>query len=322
MNILAIFILLGATSAMTFALLPFLIPRLIKYGITGLDIHKPDKPVRAEMGGASILLASLVGLILAYPLLDPLSLTFFAAFSTVVLVGIVGMIDDVVGLRQRYKPFLVAIASVPLIYVLWGRASINFPLIGSIPFGLLYPLLIVPLAVTTSANFSNILAGFNGLEAGTASIAIAALTFLSWIRGQYDASLIGIIFLGGYLAFLKYNWYPAKAFPGDTGTLMSGAVVAAIGLVGGLEFAAIVVTMPAAIDFTLKMLHRRPFAQREIFGNTTVGSDGRLIPPSYPALAHAFMNVSPMSERSLVKSILIMEMAYALLAILVTQFLM
>ncbi|MEM3638067.1 MAG: hypothetical protein QXX17_00410 [Conexivisphaerales archaeon] len=322
MNILVAFLLLGVTSAVTFTLLPYLIPRLIKYGITGLDIHKIDKPVRAEMGGLSILIASLIGLALAYPLLDPISLTFFAAFATVILVGLIGVIDDLMGLRQRYKPFLVAVASIPLVYVLWGRNAINFPIIGSIPFGLLYPLLIVPLAVTTSANFSNMLAGFNGLEAGTASIAIAALTVLAWLRGQYDASLIGMIFLGGYLAFLRYNWYPAKAFPGDTGTLMSGAVIASIGLVGGLEFAAILVSMPAAFDFTLKMLHRRPFSQRSVFGNTTVDTNGKLIPPPYPALAHAFMNISPLSEKSLVSAILVMEAVYAVLAIITTQLLL
>lgn len=318
LNILYLFILLGVTSAVTYMILPVLIPKLIQRGISGQDIHKPDKPVRAEMGGVAILISSIVGFGLAYRLLDPISPTFFAAYSSIILVGVVGVIDDIFGLRQRYKPFLVALASLPLVFALWNRTTISFPIIGQVPFGLLYPLLIVPLAITTSANFSNMLAGFNGLEAGNASIAIASLSILAWLLGQYDALLIGIIFLGGYLSFLKFNWYPARAFPGDTGTLMSGAVIAAIGLVGKLEFAAIAVSIPAAFDFTLKMIHRRPFSQRATYGNTIVTSDGRLIPPSYPALVHAFMKVSSMSEKRLVKSLLLMEIAYSALAIIVT----
>lgn len=322
MDYLFLFLLLGVTSVVAYALVSYFIPRLIRLGITGCDIHKPDRPKRAEMGGISILIASIVGLLIAFPLLDPLSPTFYAGFLTVVLAGVVGMIDDLFEIRQRYKPFLIALTSSPLVLVLWGRSSVSFPIVGSIPFGLLYPLLVVPLAVTTSANFTNMLAGFNGLEAGNASLGIATLTILSWLKGNSDGMLIGILFLGGYLAFLRYNWYPAKIFPGDTGTLMAGAAIAAIGLASGLEFVAIVVSMPAAFDFTLKMLSRRPFAQRTIMGDTTVTYSGRLIPPPYPALAHAFMKVAEMTEKSLVKSILLMEFTYCTIAILVTELMM
>ena len=133
------------------------------------------------------------------------------------------MVDDLVSIRQRYKPLLVAAMSIPLVLALFGRTSIYFPLVGSIPFGILFPLVVVPLGVTTSANVSNMLAGFNGLEAGCATIGIGALTFLSALEGQYVGLAIGSLFLAGYLGFLTLNWYPAKIFPGDTGTLMAGA---------------------------------------------------------------------------------------------------
>ena len=66
------------------------------------------------------------------------------------------------------------------------------------------------------------------------------------------------------------------------------------------------------------MLTRNPFSARTEYGNTIVESDGYLRAPGYPALAHVFMRMTSMSERSLVESLLLMEAAYAALAILIT----
>ena len=138
-------------------------------GISGIDIHKADGPVRAEMGGLAVLVALATGstlyMGLNLNLNAPLDL-FAAISSTVALTGIVGVADDLVDLSQKYKTWLIVAASIPLMILLWNRTDITIPLLGSVHLGLLYPLVAVPLAITTSANFSNLLAGFNGLEAG------------------------------------------------------------------------------------------------------------------------------------------------------------
>jgi UDP-N-acetylglucosamine--dolichyl-phosphate N-acetylglucosaminephosphotransferase len=287
-------------------------------GIAGIDVHKPDGPLRAEMGGLAVLVALGAGSAILIAFDGVSNLLFGAGLSTVTLAGLIGALDDGFEIRQRYKPFLIAAATLPLMILLINRTTIAFPLVGSIPLGLLYPLFIVPLAVTTSANFANMLAGFNGLEAGIASISISALSLLCAIRGYWEMAALGTLLAVGYLGFLKVNWYPAKIFPGDSGTLLFGAAVATIGLVSHLEFAAIVISMPAALDFTLKLLSRRPFSQRKIFGDTKVESGGTLVPPSYPALSHAFMRVASVTERQLVLSMLATEAVFSSLAISLT----
>ncbi|MGI0078329.1 MAG: hypothetical protein ACRECH_01760 [Nitrososphaerales archaeon] len=289
-----------------------------KFGIVGADVHKLDRPIRAEMGGVAVLVSVPIGAGVMLFLDPSTTWLFVAGLVTIVLVGLVGVLDDFFGIRQRYKPFMVAAAGIPLAYALLGRTSISFPVVGSISFGLLYPVFIVPLAIATSANFSNMLAGFNGLEAGYAVIAIGTLSGLAGIGGNWNASLLGLLFIAAYLGFLKLNWYPAKVFPGDTGTLMSGAAIATLGLMSRLEFAAIVLSMPAAIDFTLKMLSRNPFSSRKLFGDSKVTPAGTLQPASYAALSHAFMRTSPTSERGLVLSLLGLEALYAVIAIVVT----
>jgi len=286
-------------------------------GISGIDIHKADRPVRAEMGGLAVLVAmavaSTVFLGLDYGA-DGSPVLFAAVASTVVLTGLVGVADDVLEISQKVKPFLIVVAAVPLMLYLSQRAFIFIPLLGSIHLGLLYPLVAVPLAITTSANFSNLLAGFNGLEAGCAAISLGTMSLLSDLYGHPTVAVLGAILTFAYVGFLALNWYPAKIFPGDSGTLMSGAALAAMGLASGLEFEAIVLSIPAAMDFALKMMHRRPFKQRHVLGNTSVRPDGTLDPAPYPALVHAFMKVSPIRERELVVSVLATEVLFALVA--------
>lgn len=296
----------------------FEIVRFPALGISGRDVHKPDRPVRAEMGGLAVLLAAGVGstVYLVFNFSTDGSMVLFAgAALTVALTGVVGVADDVMGLSQKVKPFLIVAASVPLMLCLWSHASIFIPEIGYINFGHLYPLVAVPLAVTTSANFSNLLAGFNGLEAGCAAISLGTMALLSELAGHPYVAALGCILTFAYVGFLRLNWYPAKIFPGDTGTLMAGASLAVLGLASGLEFEAIVLSIPAAMDFALKMMNRNPFKQRHIFGDTKVRADGTLEPAGYPAVVHAFMKVSPVSERGLVVSLLAMQAMFAALAI-------
>jgi UDP-N-acetylglucosamine--dolichyl-phosphate N-acetylglucosaminephosphotransferase len=316
--ITAAIIAAGLTGVATLGFAKYFSYKFKELGITGVDVHKPDRPITAEMGGLAILIGVTLGASVLYLLYPRFPTVLVAGLLTILLVGVVGLIDDFVTLRQRYKPFIVVATSIPIALALFGRTSVPFPLIGSIPFGILYPLLVVPLGITTSANLTNMLAGFNGLETGCAVIAIGALTFLSVIKGSSVGATLGVLFLAGYLAFLVLNWYPAKIFPGDTGTLMAGAAIAAIGLISGLVFAAVVVSLPAAFDFTLKMLTKNPFSARKIHGDTIVTSQGILLPPGYPSLSHAFMRVAPQSEKSLVLSILAMESVYAALAIGIT----
>ncbi len=318
MSIYSIPVAAAATLVLAYVLAKTISKEFPNFGMAGVDVHKLDRPLRAEMGGLSVLIAVPVGALIMI-FLDPATTWLFVAgLATILLVGLVGVVDDMFGIRQRYKPFMVAAASIPLAYSLMGRTSITFPEVGTLSFGMWFPIFIIPLAIATSANFTNMLAGFNGLETGYAVIAIGTLTGLAWVLRSWNAALLGVLFLVGYIGLLKVNWFPAKVFPGDTGTLMSGAAIASLGFMSGLEFAAVVLSMPAAIDFTLKMLSKNPFSSRSIYGDSKVTAEGTLQPPSYASLSHAFMRVSPTTERQLVVSILALEALFAAIAIVVT----
>ena len=303
------------TGFVSYRLTGFLSVKMNQLGMNGHDVHKQNTPLVAEMGGSAVLLAMLLGagIIFVFVASDVTTL-FLAGFGVILITGLIGVVDDIYSIKQRYKPLLIAGASVLLAVGLTNRSGIAFPFMGTIQLGILYALVAVPLAVVASSNFSNMLAGFNGLEAGCATIAIGTLSALSAYTGHWDAALLGLLLLAGYIGFLVHNWYPARIFPGDTGTLMAGAAIAVIGIMARLEVAAIILSIPAAMDFTLKMWSKRPFSGRSVHGNSSVKDDGTLEPARYPALLHVFMKAAPLTEKQLVVAVLTMEGVYALLA--------
>jgi len=304
----------------TYFTTPILIKKLKAHGVVGIDVHKPLKPVCAEMGGLSVLLGVAGAFGFTTLLLRDLDFRITSAFLTIFFVGFVGIVDDLFTLRQRYKPVLVAFASTPLLLANIGRSEMWFPPFGWIFFGTAY-LILIPLGVATASNLTNMLAGFNGLEAGMGTISCFSLGFLLATMGRWDSASLAFAFSAAFSAFLFYNWYPSKIFPGDTGTLVSGAAIASISISGGVEAAGIVMIVPSAIDFTLKMLARSPFSHRKKFGDTAIAENGALVSPGYAALAHAFMNVARLKEKDLVLALLLMQAMYSSLGVFLTLFL-
>ena len=122
------------------------------------------------------------------------------------------------------------------------------------------------------------LAGLNGIESGLGVIAMISLTVSCIILGKYDVAIISMSMLGSLLAFLYFNKHPAKVFPGDTGTLVIGATIAAIAFIGRLKFIALIILLPNIIDAALKF-YSAGVMNRSQQKPTQVSSDGKLVSP-------------------------------------------
>jgi phospho-N-acetylmuramoyl-pentapeptide-transferase len=95
---------------------------------------------------------------------------------------------------------------------------------------LYWPLAIA--AIVGAANAVNLNDGLDGLAAGLAAIALTACVLMlpGSVPGERAVSLT---LVGGLFAFLVFNWHPARAFMGDTGSLGLGAALAAMALQQG-----------------------------------------------------------------------------------------
>jgi len=256
-----IFVILLVSFISVFLIMPVWIRKMKEVGIVGKDMNKYDKPKVAEMGGVPVVMAFVFSLLFYIGVL-----TFYygnqsnvipalACISTLLIIAVIGMIDDIlgwkVGLRQKHKVLLTIPAAFPMMFINAGHSTIFLPFFGELDLGIIYPLIIVPLGIIGAANGFNMLAGYNGLEAGMGVILLSTLGVIAYLSGNGFVSLIAFVMVFALLAFLKYNWYPAKVFPGDTLTYSVGAVIAIVAILGNMERVAVFIYALYFLDFLL-----------------------------------------------------------------------
>ncbi len=289
--------LIGLT--LSLVLTPYVGKAMKAAGITGKDIHKPNPYEVPEMCGIALLLSLPVAL---SPIMDERTAMALLPF---LLFGIIGILDDTTNLRQRHKVILSLIVSVPVAFITVPRTVDVFGL--SVNLGVLYPLFAV-LFVTGSANLVNLLAGFNGLEVGTAGIALFFLGLMTEGTVRFIALTGAAVSLG----FLWWNKYPARVFPGDTGTLALGALIGIVGIVGKVETYAAILLLPHFLDFLIKTSVR--FGVRK-HGRTKVREDGTLQAPPYPSFLGLIMRGVRVTEPELVAIVWSIETALGLFSL-------
>jgi len=315
-----VFLIFVVSFAVSFAGFPIVIPRLKKAGIVGKNMNSEKQEEIAEMGGLVIAAGFGVGIVFAIFLrtffdlfLSVNLISILAALSTVLIVVIIGVFDDLISIRQWIKAIMPVFAALPLMALKEGYSMMRIPFIGLIEFGVFYPLVLVPLGITGATNTVNMLAGFNGLEVGMGIVAIGSLSIIAYLIGETTSLIILMATLGALVAALRYNWYPAKILVGDVGTLSIGAVIACAVIVGNYETAGMIIIIPYIIDFLIKAKNRFPYS----FGEY---KDGKLYcPESGPVgLCQLIMKVwGGISERNLVLVLMGIEAIFGLIAILI-----
>lgn len=191
----------------------------------------------------------------------PVTSVYPSVFSEVKIIlfslitfGIIGLYDDVkktfrfekevfFGLRLRHKLILELIVAFIVAWWLYSELRIeivNIPLFGVLHLGILY----VPFAafvILAFANAFNISDGLDGLASGSLLIALVSFWVISASILDTALSVFIPIWLGGLIAFLYFNIFPARIFLGDVGALAFGATFAVIGLILGKPFTLVII---------------------------------------------------------------------------------
>jgi len=252
-----------------------LIPFFKRNDIIALDLHKKRKPKIANSGGIPISLSLMFGLMFFIAVqtfifnITSQMVYLFASILTILLITIIGFFDDLNrsevvlgkrkirrGLKRWQKPIFTVPAAIPLVVVSAGVTTMSIPFIGSVNFGILYPLLLIPIGVVGAANAINLLGGFNGLEAGMGVVYCSFLGVFAFMHNEIVSAAIFLSTVGALLAFLKYNWFPAKVLSGDSLTYCLGAVVASGVIIGNMEKAGMIIMIPFFIELFLKLRSR------------------------------------------------------------------
>ena len=294
---------------MTYLFLPWLIRSLHGTPAMGKDLNKAGRPLVPEMGGLGVILGFYVGVSVFIALAaDSFSgAALYAALTAVLGAGVVGLIDDMFGLRQRYKALLPFILALPLGAVTYSAGDVT--LLG-LNLGVL-TIVVIPLGVTSAANAANMLEGFNGLGAGMGVIMALAIIGLGFVRGQDIGWVLAFPLLGALLAFLAFNKFPARVFPGDSMTLFMGAAIAAAAIVAQEKTLGALLFIPMIAEFGLKLRGR---FQGENYGNPN--PDGRLVYEGpTESLTHVLMKWKSLKEWQVVGTLWGVEAVVAIVVV-------
>ena len=158
-----------------------------------------------------------------------------------VLIYTLGVIDDLKNLPAKVK-FLgqTVIAIIMYTYGLRIEFKGNFFGGGRSELGTVLCFIVTVLWIVGITNTVNLIDGLDGLAAGTSAIASLCIAYVAYIHGMYLASGAMLALAGGALGFLPYNFYPAKIFMGDGGSLYLGFMLATMSIIGPVKSATIV----------------------------------------------------------------------------------
>lgn len=152
---------------------------------------------------------------------------------------LVGVLDDMYSLPARVKLLGQIVAAA--ILVIFFDVSIDWLVLPQVGMIYLPWLISIPLTIFWIIGFVNtvnLIDGLDGLAAGIATIASVAIAMLAFQMGQWVAAAAMVAMTGSCLAFLQYNFNPAKIFMGDTGSMFLGYVIAAVSVMGSMKTAA------------------------------------------------------------------------------------
>lgn len=247
----------------------FIVPLVIAYSKKQGLIDKPNerkihKEPISRLGGVAIWSSTM----LTFLFLVFLSYYPYGSLLSGILLGsslmfFLGLIDDLYTLDAKFKLFIqVAIAT--LVYLLGVKIdTIINPFGGVIHLGH-FSYLITLLWIVGISNAVNFIDGIDGLAGSVVTVNSITLGIIAvaMVPPNPMSALIAFILAGSMLAFLTYNFNPAKIFMGDSGALFSGFLLATLSITGVMKAATLAIMLPFVvlavpiIDITYASLRR------------------------------------------------------------------
>jgi phospho-N-acetylmuramoyl-pentapeptide-transferase len=233
----------GLTLGIGYLLLPVL--RALKAGQSIREVGPTwhnNKAGTPMMGGLMFIFALVICLLVSIPAMTDFSVFYVLALA--LCFGLVGFLDDFfkakfkrnLGLTTIQKALLQMAVSALYLYLLYKQgilvSSIYIPF-ANVSFDI-HPLLYIFFAMFVMVGCVNAVNLTDGVDGLCGSVSVPVMVFFTAaaiLKGKMDLALMPACLVGGLIAYLFYNWHPAKVFMGDTGSLFLGGVIC------GLAFA-------------------------------------------------------------------------------------
>src|SRR5262245_1676680 len=208
----------------SFCWTPILRQAAIQLGI----VDKPDGELKTHrevipyLGGVAVFAAYLLTIGVLTDFEDRETLGLLLSGSIALLVG---LIDDFGVLSPKQKMLGQCLAALVLI------KSGTFIKLTFLPVWIAIPLTLLWIVAVTNA--FNIIDIMDGLASGVGAVAAARIAAANYLAGRDSQAFLAAVLAGSALGFLRHNFYPAKIFLGDAGSMFIGFMLAALSMNAG-----------------------------------------------------------------------------------------
>jgi UDP-GlcNAc:undecaprenyl-phosphate/decaprenyl-phosphate GlcNAc-1-phosphate transferase len=253
--------------------------KLLDVPLDGRRIHRTAVP---RLGGIALYISCLFALSLLWFWDNLLTQTLSGMKSEILtllipatLVLLLGAYDDLRGANAVVK-FIGLGLIATLFYAMGGRIdALSIPLFGSVHLPVLVSFIVTVVWLVGIANAFNLIDGLDGLASGAALFASLVILGVSVSQDRPLTIVVALVLCGALAGFLRYNFNPASIFLGDSGSLFTGFLLAALSVLGtqkATTAVAIVVPILAfgfpVVDTTMTM-GRRLLSRKPVFQGDT-----------------------------------------------------
>ena len=207
-----------------------------------IDERKIHKGVVPRLGGIAFLPAFIFSFCIVAGYNIRFSMPGFSSYFTtsltpvffllcsLMLMYLVGIADDLIGVRYRAKfVFQIIAGALVILSGCWISNLYDFLAIGEIPS--IAGWILTVMVIIYIINAINLIDGIDGLASGLSAIALAFYSYIFFMSEKYIYALLAGATLGTLIPFFYYNVFGSserhtKIFMGDTGSLTIGMMLA------------------------------------------------------------------------------------------------
>lgn len=196
------------------------------------NVRKIHKETIPRIGGSAIFISTMVLIVAVLFLNNHLGRALvavrgrvFALLATGTFIFLVGLVDDVRGLRAKHKLLAQLAAAITICLAGIRIEQINVLGLYTVDFGW-FSFSVTILWIVAVTNAINFIDGLDGLAAGISAIACGTIAIFSIASGQIVMAAIMLAILGSLSGFLIFNFNPARIFMGDCGSMFLGFMLA------------------------------------------------------------------------------------------------
>ena len=226
-----------ATAGIGYLLLPVL--RALKAGQSIREVGPTwhnSKAGTPMMGGIMFILGAVLCLLGSIPFMAEYSVFYVLVLG--LCFGLVGFLDDFcklkfkrnLGLTAIQKALLQMAVSALYLYLLFCQGTLK-PILYIPFFNVqfdIHPMVYIFFAMFVMVGCVNAVNLTDGVDGLCGSVTIPVMVFFAAAAigmKKLDLALLPACLVAGLIAYLFYNWHPAKVFMGDTGSLFLGGIV-------------------------------------------------------------------------------------------------